>query len=210
MLFFHSEALAICKPSFHVQCIQCVIRHTKFLPQAILIIVSTIFLLLLRRLLPISQSTTSIWIRFLLVLEPAIEFPLIFAFHPTVMAYNIGKSTNVPHLDQLVLQVAVFFAVELAFQKCLLRFINIAPNIADENCKSNDSIGTPKLRNSHHEEAEDLVMDFVRPRGTLLLAVALLGMPTDLNRYTGQLHPLAMALWAVFEQLVNCRSLEQE
>ncbi|KAL2047512.1 hypothetical protein ABVK25_011441 [Lepraria finkii] len=76
MPFFHSETLA-----------------------TLFIIISTIFLLLLRRLLPISQSTTSIWIRFLLVLEPAIEFPLIFALHPTVMVYNIGKSTKVPHLD---------------------------------------------------------------------------------------------------------------
>lgn len=58
----------------------------------------------------------------------------------------------------------------------------------------------------NEEIAERLVVDFLRPRGTPLLAIALLTMPTALTRYSGQLHPLAMVGWVVFRQVVEFQS----
>ena len=124
------------------------------------------------------------------------------------MAYDLGKNTRLPRVDELVLQVIVFFAIELAFQECVLRFITIVPKTASEKSKCPDFVGLLPSQSPHYEEAESLVLDFARPRGTLVLAVALLGTQTDLNRYTGQLHPMAMVLWIAFEQLINCKNLE--
>lgn len=178
------------------------------LVQATLIIVLTTLLLLLRRLLPVPQSNAPIWMRLLLVFEPAIEFPMIFAFHPMVMGHGAGIISRLPRIDELVLQVVVFFAIELAFQEYVLRYIVISPKLAPGDSYLGGSIKHSSLQDSHHEEAENLVLDFVRPRGTLLMTIALLGTSTELNKYTGQPHPIAMVCWTALEQLVNCRNLE--
>ena len=105
------------------------------------------------------------------------------------------------------MQVLVFFVIELAFQNWILRFVNIPAN------NSSDSTGlgckdVPKKVQTEEAQmnegiAERLLMDFLRPRGTLLLAIALLSMPTALTSYTGQLHPVAMVGWVVLQQIVG-------
>ena len=125
------------------------------------------------------------------------------------MTYHLSMSARLPHFDALILQICTFFAIELAFQNCILRFIVIAPKTTASYPAPNNSETKLLIQHSHHEEAENLVLDFVRPRGTLLAAVGLLGTPTGLSRYTGRLHPMAMVLWIVLEQLVNCGSLER-
>lgn len=178
---------------------------SETLATTIAILALTALFFLLRRLLPVPQPAEPFWIRLLLVLEPAIEFPVMFAFHPTLMAHDMGQNARLPRVDELILQVVVFFAVELAFQGCILRYMITVPYTGLEK---SISVGHLPSQGPHYEEAERLVLDFVRPRGALLLAVALLGTPTDLNRYTGQLHPFAMVLWMASEQLVRCGSLE--
>lgn len=135
------------------------------------------------------------------MLEPALEFPMIFAFHPTVMAYDIRLKAHLPHAEQLVSQVGVFFAVETAFQECFLRFVIARkPTSGASDLQDISELSPPQ--GPHYEEAQKLILDFSRPRGALLLAVALLGPPTRLNRYTGQLHPIAMVIWVVVQQLL--------
>lgn len=48
--------------------------------------------------------------------------------------------------------------------------------------------------------AEDMMIQFVRPRGALLVAVALMGAPTAWTTYAGLLHPMAMAVWVALQQ----------
>lgn len=164
----------------------------------------TAVLLLVRRRLPVTHSSTPFWIRTLLVLEPAVEFPLILAFHPTTLASRVSMTNRLPGVDGLALQVLIFFAVELAFHKCVLRFITITPKHSLDKATFRSFVEKYPSYASHDEDAERLVFDFARPRGALLLAIGLLGRQTGLTRFTGQLHPMAMVLWIALEQLVNC------
>ena len=146
------------------------------------------------------------WTRLFLILDPAIEFPFIFAFHPTTVTYRLRQNPRFPTNEQLLVQVAVFFAIELAFHNCVLRFIHIPTDVPDAPYRPTSVVEYRGKEELEDEVAESLVVDFLRPRGTLLLAVGLLGMPTALTRYTGQLHPMAMAGWVALQQLINWRS----
>jgi hypothetical protein len=154
--------------------------------------------LLIHHVLPSTSQSRPCWARLVLMLDCAIEFPFIYAFHPTILIHGVHQGPNLPSDWQLLLQVAVFFAVEVAFQNCVLNFVRITPE-------------TPKMHNkttfiaeysesTRCEDAESYVLAFLRPRGTLLLSIGLLGTPTALTKYTGYLHPMAMLLWAVLEQ----------
>lgn len=173
---------------------------------SLLITLLSLPFLLLRQLWP-SSSPMPFWVRVSLMLDNAIEFPIIFAFHPSTLIYKPQQSPGFPDLGQLVLQVLVFFVIELAFQNWVLRFINISANDSSDGtrvaCKG--GLKTLQDKEAQNDEgiAERLVMDFLRPRGTLLLAVALLSMPTALTTYTGQLHPVAVVGWVVLQQILE-------
>lgn len=181
-------------------------------PEAILITLLNLPFLLLCQLWPSSSSPRAFWVRLFLILDNAIEFPFIFAFHPSTLIYKVHQSPRFPDLEQLVLQVLVFFVIELAFQNCVLRFVNISTNGTSDStalmCKDVPKTLQAKQAQINEEIAKRLVMDFLRPRGTLLLAIALLSMPTALTSYTGQLHPVAMVGWVVIQQLVEPQSYE--
>ena len=142
--------------------------------------------------------------------DNAIEFPIIFAFHPSTLIYKPHQSPRFPDLGQLVLQVLAFFVIEIVFQNWVLRFINISTEDTSDStgvpCK--DVLKTLQAKEAQTNEgiAEQLVMDFLRPRGTLLLAIALLSMPSALTSYTGQLHPVAMVGWVVLQQVVESQT----
>ena len=96
--------------------------------------------------------------------------------------------------------------IELALQKTILRFIEIKPSTADGHSDGKYLVGCSRSHDPEYREAHDLVLAFARPRATLLLSVTLLGTPTTLTKFIGQLHPVAMILWVALEQLANCTS----
>ena len=141
-----------------------------------------------------------VWIQVLLVLEPAIEYPLMFLFHPTSMAYNFHFSDPLPTTIHLFSQTAAFFAVEMVLQNCVFYFIEIFPQPDFTNGNADHSPSCSKRQKSQHDEAERLVVDFIRPRATLLLTIFVLGIPINLTGGMWRLHPLAMVFWIALEQ----------
>lgn len=128
-----------------------------------------------------------------LTLELAIEFPIFVAFHPTALSYPTHTTASVPFpaFPHVLAQVAVFFLIESALQRCVLRFV--APCAAGKEktgCDSKQALYLDDVA------AFDLAMQFIRSRGALLLAMVVLGTPSALSPYTGKLHVLSMVGWA--------------
>jgi hypothetical protein len=149
------------------------------------------------------------------LLDPAIEFPLIHAFHPVTLAYH-PQPILIPYLstDQLVLQIGILYAIELLFQKCILRFVDISvtredPQICGDTLKWGVRV-VGKAEDEYDDDddgtAEQAVFDFARPRGALLLGVALLGTPSVLTGYIGSLRPAAIVGWLVLQQILEIRA----
>ena len=142
------------------------------------------------------------------LLDPAIEFPLIHAFHPVTLAYH-PQPILVPYLStsQLILQIGILYAIELLFQKCILRFVDISVTSED-----GDTLkwGVRVVAKAEDEDddgiAKAAMFDFARPRGALLLGVALLGTPSVLIRYVGYLRPAAIVGWLVLQQILEIRA----
>lgn len=165
---------------------------------ALLILFPNLLLLLLRQFFKSLPSPhTPSWVRLVLLIDTAVEFPLIFAFHPATIIYRPCHSLSHLKSGQILLQVVVFFATELALETCLLSYIKVSDEIPDP------TRGFASTTETHDDDAKSLVIYFLRPRATLLLATALMGMPTSLTTYTGQLHPISMILWVVLGQLVG-------
>ena len=137
-----------------------------------------------------------------MILDSAVEYPLFLTFHPTILAQGT-KNFTLPSNQQLLLQVFVFFAIEFAFQSCILRFIHINPETPKTSGKSSVLLDSTKGELS--DDAENAVFDFLRPRGTLLLGIALLGAPSTLTEYTGNFSHMAVVLWVGTGQLVDFR-----
>ena len=188
------------------------------LSSALLIVLYSLCLLLLRNLYrTFSPGNCPFWVQVILLLDRTIEYPLIFTFHPTILSYSYRhQHPRFPSAAELLAQIAVFFAIELLFQNCVLRFIYI-PNLDEPNISTKSKAIAGPLQQQdplegerqvndreNNELARRLIMDFVRPRGTLLLAIALLGMPSmELARWTGRLHPIAMVYWVALQQIVE-------
>lgn len=164
-----------------------------------------IYLLYLCCLRP-SNQPKALWSLLFLILDSAVEYPLFLTFHPTVLAQG-SKKPILPSNKQLLLQVVIFFAIEFAFQSCILSFVNIDPETPRTNGKTN--VPPESTKKELSEDAENAVFDFLRPRGTLLLGIALLGTSTTLTQYTGHLHHMAVVLWVGMGQLVDFRSYKK-
>lgn len=124
-------------------------------------------------------------------LEYAIEFPLFVAYHPVTLTFpnNVATTLPLPTAGQAIVQLAIFFAVDWAFQFYVLRFFTV------QTTSANSDHG-----NSEDDEAWTLAIDFIRPRGALLLTVAFVGAPSPLKEYTGRLHVLSMIGWTILRQ----------
>ena len=75
-------------------------------------------------------------IRFILSLELAIELPIIFAFHPSMILKHSSISrwwSRSPSFTELSLQTAVFLATEVLFQQGILRYITFMPDQGHAN-----------------------------------------------------------------------------
>ncbi|KAL9025657.1 MAG: hypothetical protein Q9180_007623, partial [Flavoplaca navasiana] len=125
-------------------------------------------------------------------LDYAVEFPLFLAYHPTALAFPNHVVHTVPLLSvhQSVVQVLVFFLLDWAFQFYILRFLSL-PDRTDQY--------GPK--DAEADDAFKLALAFIRPRGALLIAIAVIGSPSPLNTYTGKLHVLSMVSWVTLSQL---------
>ena len=59
------------------------------------------------------------------------------------------------------------------------------------------SLETPE----HLFEPFSLAMEFMRPRGTLLIATTGLGVPSMLTWFTGKFHVISVIAWVTLRQL---------
>lgn len=139
-----------------------------------------------------SELARSSYIYLAFTLDYAIEFPLFLAYHPTTLAFpnNVVNTIPLPTLGQSAAQVLVFFFWDWAFQFYVMRFLSL-PNGREES--------GPK--DPEDDDAFHLALEFIRPRGAVLIAIAIIGTPSPLNSYTGKLHVLSMVSWIVLRQL---------
>ena len=141
------------------------------------------------------------WMGLLYVLDCAIEFPFIFAFHPMNQTRHLPRTVPTPSDGQILLQVAVFFAVQMAFENSVLNYITVIPEAPATKHGSREMLVDSQEESC--EAAERYVLMFLRPRGTLLLSVAILGTPSVLTDYSDKIHPMALVLWFALESMVE-------
>jgi len=143
-----------------------------------------------------------LWISLILLFSPALEFPFMFVLHPVTLAYP-PATAHVPSLVQLALQVGVFFAIQILFTHSILRSISIS--IVEQSSPTTTKaieLCQPKP-DPDDERLAAIVVDFLRPRGTLLLGIAAMGIPLKVTEFLGRLHPLAMVAWVVLDHLCS-------
>jgi hypothetical protein len=116
----------------------------------------------------------------------------MFALHPVTLAYP-SPSTRPPSLFQLTFQVAGFFVIQILFTHYILRFIAISP------AGQGEPLTKAVEPHPDDEILTAIVMDFLRPRGTLLLGITAMGLPSRFTDLLGRLHPLAMVVWVVLD-----------
>ena len=144
-----------------------------------------------------------LWSMVTLICNAAIEYPLFLAFHPTFLAQR-HEGLTLSSNKQLLFQVVVFFAIEIAFQNCILNFTSIESELPESS--RNITISPEILKEELFKDAEHAVFDFIRPRGTLLLGIAVIGSSTSLTQHTGSLHPLAVVFWFGMGQMIDFKS----
>lgn len=139
-----------------------------------------------------SELARSSYIYLAFTLDYAIEFPLFLEYHPTALAFpnNFASAIPLPALSQSVAQLLVFFFLDWAFQFYVLRFFSL-PTGREES--------SPK--DPEDDDAFCLALEFIRPRGAVLIAIGVLGSPSPLRSYTGKLHVLSMVSWIVVRQM---------
>lgn len=181
--------------------------------------ISSLILLPIRNLCsPSSSPNAPLWLQLTLLLDITIDSILIYTFHPSILANSHRPwPSRFPSAMELLAQVAVFLIVEQLLEGCVLRFIQIPFTKASSgsSTRSKAVIELMQQQNpvkhqlrvvndENNEVARRLVVDFMRPRGTLLLAIALLSMPASkLTRWTGSVHPTALIFWAALQQIVR-------
>jgi hypothetical protein len=147
---------------------------------------------------PIDGAT--VWLHIALTLDYAIEFPLFLSFHPSTLLYprDVFGLETLPGPSQLIFQLGVFFLVESALQKCILKHVDIFPALGKREGK-----GKAKIVCDEDRLAARIVFDFIRPRATLLIVTWLLAGPGRLTAVTGSVHVASMAWWVVLQQAVE-------
>jgi hypothetical protein len=149
-----------------------------------------------------SSGMYPLWISLILLFSPALEFPFMFVLHPVTLAYP-PPTANVPSLVQLALQVGIFFAIQILFTHSMLR--SISTSIVEQSSPTTTKtieLCQPKP-DPDDERLAAIVVDFLKPRGTLLLGIAAMGIPLKITEFLGRLHPLAMVAWVVLDRLYS-------
>lgn len=149
-----------------------------------------------------SSGMYPLWISLILLFSPALEFPFMFVLHPVTLAYP-PPTANVPSLVQLALQVGIFFVIQILFTHSMLR--SISTSIVEQSSPTTTKtieLCQPKP-DPDDERLAAIVVDFLKPRGTLLLGIAAMGIPLKITEFLGRLHPLAMVAWVVLDRLYS-------
>ncbi|KAL2827746.1 hypothetical protein BDW59DRAFT_160052 [Aspergillus cavernicola] len=142
-----------------------------------------------------------LWLSLLLLVSPALEFPLIFTLHPVTIAYTTHP-VELPSPERLTLQVLGFFLMEALCHRLILPLVV--------------SMTTSLYHEQEEHNADDgmitaAIMDFSTPRIALMLGIAVIGIPCSLTRCLGRLHPLSMAGWVIVDQnlsmLAHCKTM---
>jgi len=149
-----------------------------------------------------SSKMYPLWISLILLFSPALEFPFMFVLHPVTLAYP-PPTANVPSLVQLALQVGTFFVIQILFTHSVLRSIS-ASIVEQSSPTTTKSIELCQSQpDPDDERLAAIVVDFLKPRGTLLLGIAAMGIPLKITGFLGRLHPLAMVAWVVLDRLYS-------
>jgi hypothetical protein len=179
-------------------------------PQGILILVLDLSLRIPRKFGKPSRGeswsdfTATMAADLMFVLDAAIEYPLFFAFHPVTLS-SAGTDISgklFPQTTQLALQLATLISVEYAFGHAVLSRVSFsagdtAPSAADPNKSAQSQLSD----GSSDDGAANLAVEFLKPRGALLLAMAIPACSSPFSSYCGSFHPLSIALWAALRQL---------
>ncbi|PVH95061.1 hypothetical protein DM02DRAFT_618153 [Periconia macrospinosa] len=139
-------------------------------------------------------DVSSLWLHVALTIDYAIEFPLFLAYHPSTLlhARDVFGCGTLPGKSQQALQAGVLFLIECFLEKFILILI-LDPW---HRCKDKEDMVAARL-----------VLDFVRPRATLLIAVWILSGSgahdhEGLTATVGPVHVASMAWWVVLQQAV--------
>jgi hypothetical protein len=170
-----------------------------------LILASDLLLRIPRNLAKYSQQKdwsdllTALATDLVLVLDSAIEYPLFFAFHPVTLSSSSSSIAIFPTITQLAFQILILYFIEYTFCHLALRRISFPPGDTAPTATSDSEKPLPEENNT--DEAARLAMDFLRPRGALLLAMASPAVSMPFTAYCGAFHPLSMVAWAASRQL---------
>jgi len=140
----------------------------------------------LPKLLPQARAGTS-WGNFFLALDFAVEYPAFFIYCPSnKMTPRIDAvSSAIPTFNNICCQIVVLLIVE---HICRISFPNFTP-----------------LEENHHSAAEELSVEFVMPRATLLLGIPLLDNISPGIIPLGKLHFISIVGWLMVRRFVDMK-----
>jgi hypothetical protein len=123
---------------------------------------------------------------------------MIYTFHPAVLLYHTAadNALALPSGSQMLVHLALLFLTEAGIQRCLRRyfiFLPMDPKQVQESPYPEDDDGG----------AFELATEFLAPRLALLLAVAVVGTPSALGAWSGNLHIFSMSGWLILRQMVG-------
>lgn len=144
---------------------------------------------------PLPAASSADYIHLALGIDLAVEIPLILAFHPATLLYGASFNIPFPSIIQIALQLLVLLVVERSFHHWTIWFLQLGGRggelAVDASSESPEQFFEPF----------SLAMDFMRPRGTLLIATAGLGVPSLLTCFTGKFHVVSVVAWVTLRQL---------
>ena len=107
------------------------------------------------------SATSSPYINLALSIDLAVEIPLIVAYHPATLIFGTGFDVPFPSILQIAAQLLFLVVVEISFHHWILCFLSTKGMRAD----------APSETIEQSFEPFSLVMEFMRPRGTLLIVM---------------------------------------
>ena len=141
-----------------------------------------------QRELPVVSSH---YIHLALGIDLAIEIPLMVSFHPATLLFGTSFGTPFPSSMQITLQLLVLLVVERSFHYWTIWFLKLGGGPVEASCEAPEQFFEPF----------SLAMEFMCPRGTLLIATTGLGVPSMLTWFTGEFHVISIIAWVTLRQL---------